>query len=239
MLLLNIGTLSDSELKYMAEQEGIEDWEDMDRDELIENLEELYGDSSDESSPLYGNYRFVKGLTDVPPGSISLPGVTPLPESYNDTDLYAVIKDSNWAYAMWSISHLKEEELREKSMNLRLRVSAGDHSYDIEVGYEDSSWNIELPWPGKTYTISLIATDKVVDSDGVEGEGTEEEICSAGNLCCPDFYFINHVSQLKNKNTFKLIFDPLFTNGGVLVKNNIVDRIFSQVIADRKKGEKK
>lgn len=232
MLLLNIETLSDSELKYMAEQEQIEDWEEMTREELIESLEDVFGDSSDDSSPIFGNNKFVRGLTDVPPGSLSFPGVSPLPETYKETSIYAVAKDANWAYAMWNIAPLQKEELLASGFRLALRVSSGNQSYDIDVDYEDTVWNFELPWPGKTYTISLLSISS--DADPVE-----EVLCSAENVCSPSFYFMNHIKELKDSNTFKLVFDSLFTKEGKIIKNEIVSSLFSEVLNKQEKGGRK
>ncbi|MCR5760593.1 MAG: DUF4912 domain-containing protein [Sphaerochaetaceae bacterium] len=224
MLLLNIETLSDSELKYMAEQEQLEDWEEMTREELIEGLEEVFGDTSDENSPLFGNFRFVKGLTDVDPGSLSLPGVSPLPETYNETYIYAVLKDANWAYAMWNISPLKMEELMAENRRLCLRVSAGMQEYDIDIDYEDTCWNIELPWHGYSYTISLLSYT------GEEKEDSDV-LCSVGNIESPKFFFSDHIKELQDKNTFKLVFSSLFTKEGKLLRNEIVSGIFKEVEA--------
>ncbi|MCF0238745.1 MAG: DUF4912 domain-containing protein, partial [Sphaerochaetaceae bacterium] len=42
MVLINIDTLSDSELRYIAQQENLEDWETLSRENLIEELTEIY-----------------------------------------------------------------------------------------------------------------------------------------------------------------------------------------------------
>lgn len=232
MLLLNIESLSDSELKYMAEQEQIDGWEEMSREDLIESLEDVFEDSSDVSSQIFGKTRFVRSLTDVPPGSLSLPGVSPLPEVYNETCIYAVEKDANWAYAMWNIAPMKKEELLEAGSRLCLRVSSGDQFYNIDVDYEDSVWNFELPWPGKTYTVSLLSIT------GNE-EPVEEVICTSKSVSCPSFYFKDHIKDLLDKDTFKLSFDSLFTKEGRLIKNEIVSYLFSEVLNEQEKGGRK
>ena len=47
MVLINIETLTDSELKSIACQEDIEDWESLSREELIDELESIYEDNDD------------------------------------------------------------------------------------------------------------------------------------------------------------------------------------------------
>ena len=44
MILINIESLSDNELRNIAQQEDLADWENLSREDLIEGLEELYGE---------------------------------------------------------------------------------------------------------------------------------------------------------------------------------------------------
>ncbi len=47
MVLINLETLTDSELQSIARQEEIDDWEDLDGEELIEESESIYEDEGD------------------------------------------------------------------------------------------------------------------------------------------------------------------------------------------------
>ena len=50
MVLINIGSLSENELRNIASQEDLEDWETLSRDELIDALEDLYDEDENSSS---------------------------------------------------------------------------------------------------------------------------------------------------------------------------------------------
>ena len=55
MILINIDSLSTTELQYIAQQEGVKSWKDLDREELIDALEEAFGEQDDE------NLQTIKG----------------------------------------------------------------------------------------------------------------------------------------------------------------------------------
>ncbi len=69
MILINIDSLSTTELQYIAQQECLEDWQTLDREELIDALEEAFGEQDDEVSSaqkggkIHRN-RFCNSLTD-------------------------------------------------------------------------------------------------------------------------------------------------------------------------------
>ena len=131
MILIQIDTLSLNELQSIAEQEGIENYLDMSREELIAELKEIYDEDSDlpgDGTLVQGvNKRFVSGLTNYRGEEAdleSLPGVEELPESYNDTAIHILSKNASWVYCYWSISQLDVEKLEEKysDFNLLLNV---------------------------------------------------------------------------------------------------------------------
>lgn len=69
MILINIDSLSTTELQYIAQQEGLENWQTLDREKLIDELEEAYGEQDDDiSSSATKNKanrkRFCNALTD-------------------------------------------------------------------------------------------------------------------------------------------------------------------------------
>ena len=89
MILINIDSLSTTELQYIAQQEGLATWQSLDREELIDALEEAFEDQDDEiPAVLKGKInrnRYCNSLTDYR-GTLQhingLPGVEELPESY-------------------------------------------------------------------------------------------------------------------------------------------------------------
>ena len=164
MVLINIGSLSENELRNIASQEDLEDWETLSRDELIEALEDLYDEdenSLNEEHSGSSRKKFVNTLTDVQlANDLSLPGTEPLPESYNETSIHMILKDMNWAYVFWSLSSQLETEFEDGGAELVLRNVRFDvdgnevASYDIEISPSDDNWTVELPHLGYSYQVS-------------------------------------------------------------------------------------
>ena len=219
MILINIESLSDNELRNIAQQEDLEDWETLTREELIEGLEDLYGE--DEESGLDGNSgnskkKYVNTLTDVQSDNVlSLPGVERLPESYNDTSIHMILKDSDWAYVFWSLSPQQISELEERGASLILRntrLSADGEAvaeYDIDVTSEDTSWTVELPYHGFRYRVSLVA---------VSGD-SETVICTSDELETSEGWFCAHPEELEDERTFRTIFSSVIMKGGAVIPN--------------------
>ena len=62
MVLIKIDSLSQNELEYIAQQEGIKDFDTLSREELIDELKEIYDDDYSESLSVTGenvNKRYV------------------------------------------------------------------------------------------------------------------------------------------------------------------------------------
>ena len=218
MILINIESLSDNELRNIAQQEDLEDWESLSREELIEGLEELYGEDDE---LLYGNSanskkKYVNTLTDVQSDNVlSLPGVERLPESYNDTSVHMVLKDSDWAFVFWSISPQQLSELEESGAGLILRNTRLDGNdapvaeYDIDITSADTSWTVELPYAGFRYRVSLVA---------VSGE-KESVICTSNTLETTESWFATHADALEDSAVFRSVFSSLIMKGGTVIPN--------------------
>lgn len=221
MKLININRLSDSELKYMAEQEGIEDADSLDRTELIENLEEIYGG---DASELDVDKKFVKTLIAKETETDALPGVRPLPDKFNDNEIQTILQDSAWAYVIWHISHAtKEKILRNENVKIILRVIAlkennkKEESYQVEVGIDDTTWNIEFPWKGRNYEITLNA----------EIDGVLTTLATSPIETIPNVYVEDHPEILRNPETYKVLSSSLITNGGEYLAVDEVKQILS------------
>ena len=162
MILINIDSLSTTELQYIAQQERLSNWQSLDREELIDALEEAFGEQDDElPSAMKGKInrnRYCNALTDFRGNKQhinGLPGVEDLPESYLDTSIHLLLRDPQWAFSYWSLSPASNlmifgEDGQEKS-NLFLRVqetnlsTKGVRTFDISISLEDTQWNINLP----------------------------------------------------------------------------------------------
>ncbi len=235
MLLINIESLSENELRYIAKQEELEDWDSLSVEELIDELEDLYEDEGDVHANHSGSSKrkFVNTLTDVQTGDVlSLPGVQKLPESYNETSIHVVMKDFNWAYVFWSISTQQLSELEETSSSLILRTrrldskGAEEAVYDIDVSLSDNNWTVELPYLGYTYIVSLV-------SRNAEGEGI---ICESSPLTTTESYFSTHLEELRDDVTFRKIFASLIDKGGVISANRQVQDLVDGLMTNSWKG---
>ena len=117
MVLINIESLSDNELRIIAQQEELEDWDSLSRQELIDELQDLYDEDNErtlDSDAGSSRRKFVNTLTDVQLDNVlSLPGVEALPDQYNETCIHLIMKDFNWAYVFWSLSAQQLKELED------------------------------------------------------------------------------------------------------------------------------
>lgn len=220
MVLINIDRLSDSELKYIAEQEELDNYASLSRDEIIDALEEIYEDES-VSSEKPENAKFIKTLTNTESDVSQLPGVTPLPKNYNQTEIHCILRDSNWAYAFWGINESEKAKLEEDG-NYKLVVKvcvvdAADKSYEIEININDASWTIELPWPGEKYYLQLIA----------RFANNEKVIAKSETITSPISYFSTHKHELLNPDTWDVLVTPLLSKSGDTVSSDAGDIIGS------------
>lgn len=226
MVLINIDQLSDAELKYIAKQERLEDWDSLDREDLIETLEELYDDDS--IPAVDKNKKFVKSLTDINSDVLQLPGVEPLPKSFNDNEIHFILSDSSWAYVFWGFDVITKNKIDELKAEVFIKVTVlkdADHpqeSYEIKVGNEDDSWNIELPWPGRIYKMTLI----IRSSEG------EEEIAFSEYEETPMHWTDKNSDVLSDSEQFELLASSLISKDGSCVDCRNVRKIVSQYRGD-------
>lgn len=172
MILVNMDSLSVAELRYLAEREGIEDFDTKGQEDLLDELSDIL-EISDGAFQVKGhnkstsNQRYVNALSDFPghDNAQDLPGVEEISNIYKETSIHLMLRDFNWAFAYWSISPLSQSKLIEEDpsylKNVFLRVSSTDNEtgkssvYDIGVSKEDTSWNINLPDVGHSYQVAL------------------------------------------------------------------------------------
>jgi hypothetical protein len=165
-------SLSVAELRYLAEREGIEDFDTKGQEDLLDELSDIL-EISDGAFQVKGhnkstsNQRYVNALSDFPghDNAQDLPGVEEISNIYKETSIHLMLRDFNWAFAYWSISPLSQSKLIEEDpsylKNVFLRVSSTDNEtgkssvYDIGVSKEDTSWNINLPDVGHSYQVAL------------------------------------------------------------------------------------
>lgn len=100
----------------------------------------------------------------------------PLPEKYNETRVVLLLRDPFWAYVYWDIRKADMENLIDdpNECGLYLRVYEVDglelkedtavSYFDIPIQFDDSSWYINLPVPGRNYCVELRHTVGLMDA---------------------------------------------------------------------------
>lgn len=238
MILINIDSLSTTELQYIAQQEGVEAWQDLDRGDLIDALEEAFGEQDDESPQTIkgkiNRNRYCNSLTSYRGDSHpvnGLPGTESLPDSYHDTSIHLLLRDPQWAYAYWSFSfQLLEEVVDEEGEMLGsffLRVSqmpsaGGEAStYDITIDVSDQQWNINLPQMGASYAVDLCWRDK---------RGEEQSLARSNSVEVSQPYWQGRGELLPDDLPhFCTHFSSLVTREGEIIDNAILREVAQQM----------
>ena len=222
MVLINLGTLSDEGIRYIARQENLEDWETLSRDELIENLEELYEDNTgDKKYSESVSRKYVSGLTGSDSDVSSFPGVVPVSCTYNETYIHLVPRDANWVYAFWEISENKLKEITAEKRQLAIIVKAlktkklPEESYEININNEDTDWSIELPWTCHDYVLSLVS----------KKDDSSETLCSTEKYYVPQIHIKEHPEDLHNPDRFHILVSPMLGKDNNLIENPTVREI--------------
>ena len=224
MILVNIDSLSLSELKNIAQEEGI-NIDDLTRDEIISELRDKYADESDTDSAIGedSNLRYLSGITDyreINEYVAALPGVEQLPESYPDTEIHLMLKSSSWAYCYWQLSQMDSDRIANASGSLFLAVSiirsGAEELYDIPVSLSDDEWNIGIPYGDGSAFVSLVS----------EIDGEREVLASSKPVTLIDSYWLNHRDEMKESDSlYRLYMSLLTTREGQIVDNPVVQDI--------------
>lgn len=224
MILIKIDSLSTQELRNIAQEEGIEDYDTLSRDELIQILREIYEEDDDivERSDL--NRRFLFGITDyreIDKDVVELPGVEELPQSYPNTEIHLLYKNPNWAYCYWGISPQdlsRLEEQGKKELKLRTNVikNGKKESFDIPISIEDTEWTISLHSDGGECYVALI----------VEMGDEDLELAHSASIKLIESYWLEHRDEIKdNDNLFKIYLSLLTSKEGHVAENSLLDEI--------------
>ncbi|MGD1821201.1 MAG: DUF4912 domain-containing protein [Pleomorphochaeta sp.] len=238
MILVDIDNLSIQELKYLAKQEGIEDYESLEKEDLIDELNDIYDivDGTIQLSDRLQNTsgkRYVNSLTDITNNKEfeDLPGVEELTELYMETSIHFMLSDLSWGFAYWSISPLTKAKLLEEDdtylQNVFLRVTSTNNEsgettfYDIYVDKDDTCWSINLAELGCTYQVSLCVKN---DADII--------IALAQSLAVtvPMPYWFKHTEELeKNPVLFNSSFSSIITRQGEYKDTLVVKSVMTKL----------
>ena len=230
MVLIKIDSLSQKELEYIAEQEGIDNASDMSRDDLIECLRDLYDDEksdAEEGGEENIQRRFVSALTDYRGGAsdvTSLPGVEELPELYAETSVHVLLKNATWLYCYWSLAPLDMEKLTQElgDFELLLHVTVSEEgqiidSYDISVSFDDCQWNINVNAPRGLAQVSLVAQNS---------SGRRVELAQSGQVQLVTCYWLEHRDEIRsNEDLLRLELGLLTNREGAILSCETVESI--------------
>ena len=230
MVLVNLEQLSTDELRNLSEQEQIDGFDEMSREELIQELTDkyeeeysAYGLEEDKKSEL--NMKYVSSFTDYKDNSenvTQLPGVEDLPDHYEETSIHLLSKSSDWGYAFWSISTLDQEKIDEKSgvplLVVTMTTKNGSReSYDIPIADEDHEWNIGFSHESKSILVSLC-----VDYP----DGTRDTLAQSKQMDMSSSYWLSHPEKMKeNDSLFKIYLSLITTKMGEVINNSLVKEI--------------
>lgn len=239
MQLLKIDALSLSELQHIAMQEGMEDWEQLDRDDLIDALEDWFEEQQEDAKQSahvqqIRQRRYQNSLAGYRGNSKPERDINcSLPEFYSETAIRILLRDPTWLYAYWSISTLDSARLKEayEEYHLILRVATYEYKtdteidyFDIIVGEQDNDRNISLPALGKSYRISLLCR-------GVDEEH-QELLCQSERITTDDSWWLHHSEELnQNSELFRMLFSSVVTAGGTLIDNQILKELTEKLSA--------
>lgn len=238
MILVDIDNLSIQELKYLAKQEGIEDFESLSKDDLIDELNDIYDivDGTIQLSDRLQNTsgkRYVNSLTDITNSHDfqDLPGVVKLSELYMETSIHFMLSDLSWGFAYWSISPLTKAKLLEEDdsylQNVFLRVSSTNNETnetvynDINVDKDDTCWSINLAELGCTYQISLCVQNQA---------GIIIALAQSLALSVPLPYWFKNCEELeKNPILFNSSFSSIITKQGEYKDTLVVKSVMTKL----------
>ncbi len=234
MLLVNLESLSTSELRNLAQQERIDDFLDMDRDELIQSLTEKYEDenpnmdSEDMNIAKTVNVKNINSFSDSRDHSeyiSDLPGTESLPEDYQETSIHFLYKNSDWGYVFWSVSSLDMEKIEEENGSLILVVTFTDkngkkESYDILISSDDRTWNIGFSHDAVLCYVSLVEEKE---------DGKRDYLVQSNTISLNRSYWLEHSEEMKaNDSLFKVYLSLITTKTGEIISNPVVHEIIKK-----------
>ncbi|NCD04978.1 MAG: DUF4912 domain-containing protein [Spirochaetia bacterium] len=238
MILVDIGNLSFQELKYLAKQEGVEDYDSLSKDDLIDELSDIF-DIVDGTIQLNNRLqntsgqRYVNALSDsaTTRDVQDLPGVEELTELYMETSIHFMLSDLSWGFAYWSISPLSKAKLLEEDetylSNVFLRVTSTNNEtqettyYDISVDKDDTCWSINLAELGCTYQVSLCVQNNA---------GIIVALAQSIAISVPLPYWFKHSQELeKNPVLFNSSFSSIITKQGEYKDTLVVKSVITKL----------
>lgn len=160
----------------------------------------------------------------------------PLPESYNETEIFLLLRDPAWAYSYWNIKDSEIESLKygalEGMLVLRVYTSktkdfsskSGLEFSDIPVTDEDRSWYINLPETGRYYFVELV----------LEGETAGKILCRSNTVFSPEWEIgdTEQIRDLRGTGNDLMLVAGVYELSEAELTGRIPQRIISMIDSD-------
>ncbi len=152
-------TLTSADLTSLADEYGIDVPDGLNRRFIIGELLQVAQKES---------LRREQNSSKLEETEVSIPDTTsePLPKSYNETQITALLRNPAWVFAYWDIkeSDLQELQKMKEFTNFALRVmffhegcEDAHDSYDVQVKLTDRDQYILMPHEASAVRINLVA----------------------------------------------------------------------------------
>lgn len=227
-------------LRCIGRRLGIKDEEGLNRRELVQAIEEILEERSDDRLRLNNEVMNLRGkkydlIDDICSESQGEP-LYDIPESYADTSVQMLLRDPHWAFVYWNLNtkDLEEEKEARGEIGLVLRIHEFAHPrlpltkcrnfFDISIREDDSSWYVNLLNLNRWYVASIIA---------VSGDWSEV-LASSNEIFAPGGYWIDRVDELKCSERELALFHAAVTDfSGHEVDSMLVKTMLSELGGSR------
>ncbi|ORC34300.1 DUF4912 domain-containing protein [Marispirochaeta aestuarii] len=227
--------LSDEIIRELARKEGVHFSPETGREELVEQIIEALDEDRVDREVLNNlamrikekKYEVVQD-EDI---FISDDNEYPIPQSYNETKIFLMLRDPYWAFCYWEIFPSEAAEIKrsEGLTELFLRVytlpdgeltikSFSDY-FDIPVSLSDDCWYINLPQSGIRYCIDLVSITK----------GSIKRLCRSNIISSPRGDVQEEMKSADNPLLETLFLSGLFDVNIADEKDEIPQRIISLI----------
>ena len=160
----------------------------------------------------------------------------PLPDHYNETEIYLLLRDPAWAYSYWNIKDSEIASLKFGSLSgeLNLRVyemTDGEFSKkenyeysDIPVTIDDRSWYINLPRTGIYYCVELL----------LKKSASEKILCRSNTVKSPKWEIgdIEELKDMKGTGNDLILVAGVYDLSEAETAGKIPQRIISMIDSD-------
>ena len=227
--------LSDETLQDLARREGVLVSSPLDREDVIEQILEAIAEDRFERDIVNNLAMRIKEkkyeVVQEDEFISSTEDEFVLPEIYNETKIFLMLRDPFWAFCYWELFPAEAAEVRQSDGGtlLFLRVyslpegelNAKSYTdfFDIPISLEDGCWYINLPDSGIRYCIDLISVTR----------GFVKRLCRSNKIFSPRGDVQEELKSAENPLHETLFLSGLFDINIADVEDEIPQRIISLI----------